>query len=165
MAEEGVWLITGAARGIGYALAQEVLASGGSVVAAVHKQPDEALFRDGGDRCVAVTLDVSGHDESAYQAVVEKALERSGRIDVLVNNAGIGAITNFEETSMEEIGRLFEVNVFGLMRMTRSVLPVMREQQHGLIVNIASAAGYGAGPVPYHATKAAVTGFSMSLAF
>ena len=93
------------------------------------------------------------------------AVKKFGRIDVLVNNAGYGAITNFEETREETIRRLFEVNVFGLMRVTRAVLPTMRRQRSGHIFNISSGAGYSAGPVPYHTSKFAVTGFSTSLSF
>jgi NAD(P)-dependent dehydrogenase (short-subunit alcohol dehydrogenase family) len=105
------------------------------------------------------------YDESVFDDVVQRAINRFGRIDVLVNNAGSGRITNFEETAEESIRGLFEVNVFGLMRMTRAVLPAMREQKAGHIFNIASGAGYSAGPVAYHTSKFAVTGFSTSLSF
>lgn len=97
--------------------------------------------------------------------IVEKAIEQFGRIDILVNNAGHGRITNFEETSEENIREIFELNVFGLMRVTRGVLPFMRKQKSGHIFNIASAAGYSEGPVAYHTSKYAVTGFSTCLAF
>lgn len=83
----------------------------------------------------------------------------------MVNNAGHGRITNFEETSEDNIREIFELNVFGLMRMTRAVLPTMRRQRSGHIFNIASAAGYCEGPVAYHTSKYAVTGFSICLAF
>lgn len=108
---------------------------------------------------------MSNTNEEIYNTVVSAAVKKFGKIDVLVNNAGFGAITNFEETSEEAIRRLFEVNVFGLMRITRAVLPIMRKQHSGHIFNIASEAGYYAGPVPYHTSKFAVTGFSTCLAF
>lgn len=114
---------------------------------------------------LALALDVSDPNEAIYNTAVHAAVKKFGRIDVLVNSAGFGAITNFEETSEESIRRLFEVNVFGLMRVTRAVLPIMRKQRSGHIFNIASGAGYCAGPVPYHTSKFAVTGFSASLAF
>lgn len=109
-----------------------------------------------------LTLDVSDLNEDVYNTVVEMAVKKFGRIDVLVNNAGYGAITNFEETSEETIRRLFEVNVFGLMRVTRAVLSIMRQQRSGHIFNISSGAGYSAGPAPYHTSKFAVTEFHLN---
>lgn len=82
-----------------------------------------------------------------------------------MNNAGHGRITNFEETSEDNIREIFEVNLFGMMRVTRAVLPVMRKQRSGHIFNLSSGAGYSAGPTAYHMSKYAVTGFSTCLAF
>ena len=97
---------------------------------------------------------------------VEAGVKRFGRIDVLVNNAGHGQFTYFEESDEQQIRDVFETNLFGLMRVTRAVLPVMRRQHAGHIFNISSAAGYsGVGPSIYHTSKFAVTGFSESLAF
>ena len=109
-------------------------------------------------------LDVDGN-EKEFEEIVKKAVEHFGKIDILVNNAGHGRITNFEETSEYNIREIFELNVFGLMRMTRAVLPIMRKHRRGHIFNIASAAGYCEGPVVYHTSKYAVTGFSTCLAF
>lgn len=100
-----------------------------------------------------------------FDDAARAAVEAFGDIDVLVNNAGRGGVTFFEETDEATIRDMFEVNLFGLMRVTRAVLPAMRRQRSGRILNIASGAGYSAGPVPYHTSKFAVTGFSTSLAF
>ena len=160
-----VWLITGAGKGIGNAVANEALKAGDYVIATTRKENDFLIPERYKDNVLSLSLDVSNPDEQAYNTVVNLAVKKFGRIDILVNNAGFGAITNFEETSEESIRRLFEVNVFGLMRVTRAVLPIMRQQHSGHIFNIASGAGYCAGPVPYHTSKFAVTGFSISLAF
>lgn len=160
-----VWFITGASKGIGYAIALSALKDGDSVVAVTRKENGFSVSSEYGDKVLNVQLDVSNPDEKAYKAAVDEAVKKFGRIDVLVNNAGYGAITNFEETSEETIKKLFEVNFFGLMRVTRAVLPIMRGQRSGHIFNIASGGGYCAGPVPYHTSKFAVTGFSTCLAF
>lgn len=160
-----VWFITGAAKGIGNAVANAVLKAGGYVVATTRKENDFVIPQEHSENVLALALNVSNPNEEIYNAAVHAAVKKFGRIDVLVNSAGFGAITNFEETSEESIRRLFEVNVFGLMRVTRAVLPIMRKQHSGHIFNIASGAGYCAGPVPYHTSKFAVTGFSASLAF
>lgn len=90
---------------------------------------------------MALALDVSDPYEEFYNTAVHAAVNKFSRLDVLVNSAGYEAITNFEETSEESIRRLFEVNVFGLVRVTRAVLPIMRKQRNGHIFNIASGAG------------------------
>ena len=160
-----VWFITGAAKGIGNAIANEVLKAGGYVVATTRKENDFVMPQEYSKNVLTLTLDVSNSNEEIYNNAVNSAVKKFRRIDVLVNNAGFGAVTNFEETSEETIRHLFEVNVFGLMRVTRAILPIMRQQHSGHIFNIASGAGYCAGPVPYHTSKFAVTGFSTSLAF
>lgn len=165
LASERVWLITGAAKGIGRAIAEEALARGAKVAAVTRKDGDLDLSGRYGDRFLHLRHDVATADERACERMAASAVERFGRIDVLVNSAGHGRITNFEETSEESIRELFEVNFFGLMRVTRAVLPFMRRRREGHIVNIASAAGYGAGPAVYHSSKFAVTGFSTCLAF
>lgn len=160
-----VWFITGAAKGIGYAIAKAALEAGDYVVATTRKENDFAVPAGYEDNALHLLLDVSNQDSSAYTAVVEQAVQHFGRIDILVNNAGYARISYFEETSEESLKEIFEVNFFGLMRVTRAVLPVMRRQRSGHIFNIASSAGYSHGPVPYHSSKFAVTGFSTSLAF
>lgn len=113
------------------------------------------------DRILNLQLDVANYTEEQVNEEVKKAARHFGRIDVLVNNAGHGRITNFEETSEENIKELFELNVFGLMRVTRAVLPIMRQQKSGHIFNIASAAGYGAGPVAYHTLNLQLPAFQL----
>lgn len=160
-----VWLVTGAGKGIGRAIVLAALGRGDRVAAAVRTPAAEPVPAAWEDRLLSLTLDVSHPDPQVYEDAVRRCLDRFGRIDVLVNNAGFGGVTNFEETSEASIRRMFEVNLFGLMRVTRAVLPVMRAQRSGHIFNLASGAGYSAGPVPYHTSKFAVTGFSTSLAF
>ena len=157
-----VWFITGASRGIGQAIAKAALAAGDCVVAA--SRTGEIGVEDS-ERLLSLKLDISNPDMAAYEAAAQAAVERFGRIDILVNNAGRGAVTNFEETDEVTIKSLYEVNVFGTMRMTRAVLPIMRKQRSGRIFNVASTAAYAPGPVIYHSSKFAVTGFSVALAF
>jgi NAD(P)-dependent dehydrogenase (short-subunit alcohol dehydrogenase family) len=120
-----VWFITGASRGFGLEITREALSRGDSVVAtARNPQAVQDAIPDGGDRLLAVGLDV-GVSEQVTRAV-EAAIERFGRIDVLVNNAGRGLVGTVEETSDAEARALFDVNVFGLLAVTRAVLPYMR---------------------------------------
>ncbi len=160
-----VWLITGAARGMGRAITETALQNGDNVIAVTRKDGDLDLAEQYNGRFLHCKLDIANGNEKEFEETVKKSVERFGKIDVLVNNAGHGRITNFEETSEENIREIFELNVFGLMRMTRAVLPIMRKQRDGHIFNIASAAGYCEGPVAYHTSKYAVTGFSTCLAF
>ena len=160
-----VWFITGSAKGLGNAIVNEVLAHGDFVAAVTRKENDISVSAEYENRFLHLVLDISNPEQKFYEKAVQKAVEKFGRIDVLVNNAGYGAVTNFEETSEETIKRLYEVNVFGTMRVTRAVLPVMRKQRSGHIFNVASTAAYAPGPVIYHSSKFAVTGFSVALAF
>lgn len=164
-ASERVWLITGAAKGLGRALAEEALARGAKVAAITRRDGDLDLSGQYGGRFLHLKHDVAAADERACDRMATTVAEHFGRIDVLVNNAGHGRITNFEETNEASVRELFELNFFGLMRVTRAVLPFMRRQRKGHIVNVASAAGYGAGPAIYHSSKFAVTGLSTCLAF
>ena len=160
-----VWFITGAGKGIGNAIAMAALDAGDCVIATTRKANGFLIPDKYKSSALNLQLDVSDTDENIYYSVVEKGIKQFGRIDILVNNAGYGCITNFEETNEKNIKNMFEVNVFGMMRVTRAVLPIMRQQRNGHIFNISSGAGYSAGPVPYHTSKFAVTGFSTSLAF
>ncbi len=159
-----VWFITGAGKGLGRAIAEAALAHGDFVAATTRNAAGLAYTTAYPKQALALQLDVSCTDEAVFTAAIQQTIAAFGRIDVLVNNAGFGSITNFGETSEETIRRTFETNLFGLMRVTRAVLPIMRTQHSGHIFNIASAAGYGAGPVCYHTSKFAVTGFSVTLA-
>lgn len=160
-----VWFITGASRGMGLEITKTTLKNGDCVIATTRSENGLDLSNEYKGRFLNLQLDVANFTQEQVNSVVEKAVKQFGRIDILVNNAGHGRITNFEETSEEDIREIFELNVFGLMRVTRAILPVMRKQKSGHIFNIASAAGYGAGPVAYHTSKFAVTGFSTCLAF
>jgi NAD(P)-dependent dehydrogenase (short-subunit alcohol dehydrogenase family) len=166
MRNKQVWLVTGASRGLGHAIVSEALSAGHEVVATTRSGSFDATGLEGADRLMVERLDVADQREVAFQAVVAKALARFGRIDVLVNNAGFGDLTAFEEADDAQIARTFETNVFGLMRVTRAVLPVMRQQGAGRILNITSSAGNdGRGPALYHTAKAAAAAFTESLAF
>ena len=158
-----VWFITGASRGIGAEITQAALAAGDRVVATA-RDPRKLRERFGeSERLLAVALDVT--DEASASAAVRAAVERCGRIEVLVNNAGFGVIGAVEETSAEEVRRVYETNVFGLLNVTRAVLPQMRRQRAGHILNLSSVGGFRAGPGfgVYCSTKFAVEGISEAL--
>jgi len=159
-----VWFITGCSTGFGRALAIEVLQKGYNVVVTARKTADiEELVNSYPDNAIAVKLDVTSKTE--INSAVEVAMQRFGRIDVLVNNAGIGYFGAIEESDEEEVRHMFEINVFGLANMTRAVLPVMRKQRSGHILNVASIGGLMSFPGVgfYNATKYAVDGLSESL--
>jgi NAD(P)-dependent dehydrogenase (short-subunit alcohol dehydrogenase family) len=166
MKTQKVWFIPGASRGLGLEIAKAALAAGDRVVAAVRTQPERlaAALADHPDLRVVV-LDVT--QAPLVQAGVGQAIAHFGRIDVLVNNAGYGYLGAFEEATAEEIHRQFDTNVFGLIRVTQAVLPHMRAQQSGHIINVSSLFGYGAS-VPgfglYGSSKFAVEGISEGLA-
>lgn len=156
-----VILITGASSGMGKVFAQD-LAKEGHIVYGAARRTD--LLNDLSKKGVLpITLDVT-NDES-MKSCVQTILDKEGRIDVLVNNAGYGSYGTIEEVSMEEAKRQLDVNVFGLARMTQLVLPGMRKQKSGTIINIASIGGKIATPFGgwYHASKFAVEGLSDSL--
>lgn len=159
-----VWFITGASRGFGALIAEEALANGDAVVATA-RDPATVTKRLGThERLLAVRLDVTSETE-AHQAAGQ-AVKTFGRIDVLVNNAGYGLLGAIEEASAEETQRLFGTNVFGLLGVTRAVLPHMRRQRAGHIINLSSVGGYTGYPGwgVYSATKFAVEGISEALA-
>ncbi|WP_437780948.1 oxidoreductase [Sorangium sp. So ce1097] len=160
---ERVWFITGASRGIGAEIAKAALAAGDRVVATA-RDPRSITDRFGRhEALLPVALDVT--DEASVAAAVEAAIARFGRIDVLVNNAGFGVVGAIEETQGDEVRRVFETNVFGLLAVTRAVLPQLRKQRAGLILNLSSVGGYrsGAGFGVYCSTKFAVEGISEAL--
>lgn len=161
-----VWLITGASRGMGHAIMEAALAAGHCVAAVSRSGEITTHIEDGAAQLLPYALDVTNTEQAVFDRMAEAVVKRFGRIDVLVNNAGHGQFTYFEESDEQQIRDVFETNLFGLMRVTRAVLPVMRRQHAGHIFNISSAAGYsGVGPSIYHTSKFAVTGFSESLAF
>jgi len=161
-----VWFITGASKGFGFEIARAALASGDQVVATVRKNAGELTARlNGGDRALVVTLDVISEKE--VQAGVDAAIDRFQRIDVLVNNAGYGLLAATEEASAEEVRKQYDTNVFGLLNVTRAVLPQLRKQASGHIINTSSLFAY-LNNVPgfglYGSTKYAVEGISEGLA-
>jgi len=160
-----VWFITGCSTGFGLELARLVLARGWrAAVTARDKSRLADLVSGAGDRVLALSLDVT--DAMAIDAAVKATEERFGRIDVLVNNAGYGYQASIEEGDDREIRDQFDANVFGLFAMTRAVLPLMRQQRKGHVINLTSQAGFIGFPGSgyYAATKHAVEGFSDALA-
>ena len=160
-----VWFITGCSTGFGRELAKLVLARGWRAVVTARdasKVVDIAAGHD--DRALILPLDVTRRAQ--IDEVVAQAKQRFGRIDALVNNAGYGYLAAIEEGEDEAVRAMFETNVFGLVDMTKAVLPIMREQGSGLIVNISSIGGITsfAATGYYHGTKYAVEGISESLA-
>ncbi|MGN8120794.1 oxidoreductase [Pseudomonas sp. 22082] len=157
------WLITGASRGFGILIAGQALRAGDAVIATA-RNPQDITDRLGDHpNLLAVRLDVT-REEEAHQAVAQ-GIKRFGRIDVLINNAGFGVLGAVEETSASETERLFATNVFGLLNVTRAVLPHMRAQRSGRVINISSIGGYQAyvGWGVYGSTKFAVEGISEAL--
>ena len=160
-----VWFITGCSTGFGRELAKLVLARGWRAVVTgrdASKVADIAAGHD--DRALILPLDVTRRAQ--IDEVVAQAKQRFGRIDALVNNAGYGYLAAIEEGEDDAVRAMFETNVFGLVDMTKAVLPIMREQGSGLIVNISSIGGITsfAATGYYHGTKYAVEGISESLA-
>ena len=160
-----VWFITGCSTGFGRELASLALQQGNRVVVTARKTSDiEDIVSPYPETAIAVKLDVT--DKADIKASVEKAMETFGGIDVLVNNAGIGYFGAVEESEDDEVRRMFDINVFGLADMIKEVLPIMRKQRSGHIVNIASIGGLVSFPAVgfYNATKYAVDGLSEALA-
>jgi NAD(P)-dependent dehydrogenase (short-subunit alcohol dehydrogenase family) len=162
---EKVWFLTGASRGFGLEIARKILSRGDRVVATARRAGQIAAnFPDAGDALLAVDLDVTNGDQAAQ--AVQAAVDKFGRIDVLVNNAGRGLLGAVEEASDASVRAVYEVNVFGALTVQRAVLPVMRRQRSGHIINISSVGGLqgSAGWGIYCSTKFAVEGFSEALA-
>jgi len=157
-----VWFITGCSTGFGRELAQQLLTRGERVAVTARDTADVQDLAALGD-ALALKLDVT--EQSQIDAAVKAATERFGRIDVLVNNAGIGYFAAVEESVEADVRRMFEINVFGLGRMITAVLPGMRHRRSGVIVNFSSLAGRIAFPSLgyYCATKFAVEGLSEAL--
>lgn len=159
-----VWLITGCSTGFGRAFATRALEAGYSVAVASRKKSDiEDIVSKFPETSLAVTLDVTKPTE--IQSAVKATIERFGQIDVLINNAGIGYFGAIEESEEAEVRRMFEINFFGLANLTKEVLPLMRSQKSGHIINVASIGGLYSFPALgfYNATKYAVDGYSEAL--
>jgi NAD(P)-dependent dehydrogenase (short-subunit alcohol dehydrogenase family) len=157
------WLITGAGRGMGVDFAQAALAAGHNVVA-TGRDPDAVSAAAGEhERLLVTALDIT--DAQSAEHAVTAAVERFGRIDVLVNNAGSFLAGFFEELSPEQVRGQIHTNFFGPMTVTRAVLPVMRKQRSGLVISISSGAGVSGGPSgsAYAASKFALEGWMEGL--
>ncbi|MFD1258534.1 oxidoreductase [Mucilaginibacter terrae] len=159
-----VWFITGCSTGFGRELAKEVLASGYRAAVAARNTDDVKDITDAfPETAIPVKLDVT--NPAHISAAVAQITEKFGQIDVLVNNAGIGYFGAIEESEEDEVRRMFEINFFGLANVTKAVLPILRKQRSGHILNIASIGGLVGFPAVgfYNATKFAVDGYSESL--
>jgi NAD(P)-dependent dehydrogenase (short-subunit alcohol dehydrogenase family) len=154
-------LITGASSGIGEETVKCLIAAGYTVYAGARRLDRMKSLADAGARLLA--LDVT--DDGSMTAATETVMQESGRIDVLINNAGFGSYGALEDVPLDEARRQFEVNIFGLARLTQLVLPAMRAQRSGRIVNVSSIGGKFGEPFGawYHATKFALEGLSDSL--
>ena len=160
-----VWFITGTSQGFGRELVRAALQRGDSVVATSRNpQTVTSAFPDAGKRLLAVSLDL--RDAQQITSVIEQSIATFGRIDVLVNNAGHGLTGAVEEASDAEVANVFEINVFGLLRVIRAVLPYFRKPKSGHVVNLSSIGGLVGLPGwgIYNATKFAVEGISEALA-
>jgi NAD(P)-dependent dehydrogenase (short-subunit alcohol dehydrogenase family) len=160
-----IWLITGSSRGLGRAFTEAALAAGHSVVAGA-RNPDQLadLRSKFGEKIHPVSLDVT--NEARAKAAVDAAVAQFGGLDVLVNNAGYGNVSSVEDTPLDDFRAQIETNLFGVIIMTKAVLPYFRERRAGYIIQVTSIAGR-VGPLgraPYAAAKFGVEGFSESLA-
>lgn len=160
-----IWLITGSSRGLGRAFTEAALAAGHSVVAGA-RNPDQLadLRSKFGEKIHPVSLDVT--NEARAKAAVDAAVAHFGGLDVLVNNAGYGNVSSVEDTPLDDFRAQIETNLFGVIIMTKAVLPYFRERRAGYIIQVTSIAGR-VGPLgraPYAAAKFGVEGFSESLA-
>lgn len=160
-----IWFITGASRGFGKEFAKAALKRGDKVAATARNTDDvEDLAEAHGDAVLPVELDVT--DRSSVDRAVTEAHEHFGRLDVVVNNAGFGLAGGVEEVSDEDLQRQLDVNLFGALWVTRRVLPILRDQGSGWIVQVSSIGGLAAFPGfgIYHASKWALEGVSETLA-
>ena len=157
-------LITGCSSGLGKTTARHFGAEGWNVVATMRK-PDPSLASDYADQMLVLPLDVT--DPASIETAIAAGVERFGRIDAVVNNAGISVVSIFEATAKETIRGIFETNVFGIMNVVQAIIPHLRNHGGGTIVNISSGVGLAAVPLLalYTATKHAVEGLAESLSY
>jgi len=161
-----VWFVTGAGSGIGAGIVRAALRAGHMVVATARNldKARRALGDEAGDNLILIKLDVTRADQA--RAAVAGAISRFGRIDVAVNNAGYSLLGNFEESTVPEIEAQFATNFYGVVHVMQAVLPVMRQQRAGHIINIGSSAGVVGVKhcSAYSATKFAIEGLAFSVA-
>jgi NAD(P)-dependent dehydrogenase (short-subunit alcohol dehydrogenase family) len=160
-----VWIVTGSSRGLGRAIAEDALAAGHHVVATA-RRPEQLkdLVDRYGESILPLQLDVTDADEVA--SVVGKAIEAFGRVDVVINNAGYGDISSLEDVDLDDFHRQIDTNFYGVVYMTKAVIPMMRKQGTGHIIQISSIGARISGPgmTAYQSAKWAVSGFSSGLA-
>jgi NAD(P)-dependent dehydrogenase (short-subunit alcohol dehydrogenase family) len=166
MANTKTWFITGASRGFGLDITSAALSAGDQVIATVRSKPEDLARQfNNNPRLFIVTMDVTNEPQIAR--AVQSGIDHFKQIDILVNNAGYGLLSGIEEATNEEIKANYEVNVFGTLNMIRAVLPYMRKQQSGHIINISSVGGLS-GNYPgwglYASTKFAIEGITEALA-
>jgi NAD(P)-dependent dehydrogenase (short-subunit alcohol dehydrogenase family) len=161
-----VWYVTGASRGLGLSLVKKLLGSGYRVAATSRNAHtlSQAVGVIDSDRFLPLSVDLNNMD--CMDDAVQQTLSAFGRIDVVVNNAGYGMIGTVEEIATPDIRNIFDINVLATIHVVKSILPVMRSQRSGYIINIGSVAGFAGahGWAVYSATKAAVAAFSEVLA-
>lgn len=165
MGNKKVWFVTGCSKGLGKALVEELIAQGYYVIGTSRSRESlEKVFGTESESFLPLTMNVK--EETDVKKAVESGLAKFGRIDVIVNNAGYTHLATIEEMSDVDAREEFDINVFGLLNVIRSVLPVMRKQKSGHIFNVSSLGAYNVGPLSgiYCATKHAVKAISETLA-
>ena len=169
MTDQKVAIVTGSSSGIGYETALVLARNGFRTYATMRNLEKAKAISDvaKSEKLALHTIKLDVTDEKSVNDAIKNIKSDAGRIDVLVNNAGYGLAGSLEDLLMNEIKAQYETNVFGLIRVTQAVLPIMREQKSGIIVNISSIGGKMAIPLqsPYHGTKFAVEGLSESIAY
>ena len=162
---EKVWLITGAGKGLGLEITKAALDAGDKVVATVRDKEAELIgVLNNTPSVFIIGMDVT--DENQVKKAIESGIAHFGRIDILVNNAGFGLVSGVEEATNEEARKQFDTNVFGVLNVIRAVVPFMRKQRSGHVINISALFAFGTIPGwgIYSATKFAVEGLSEGLA-
>ncbi|KAF4338004.1 ketoreductase [Fusarium beomiforme] len=161
-----VWFVTGSSRGVGRVLVEKVLESGDIVVATARNpsQLDDLVSKYGSDKILATALDVADFDQA--NKAVKEAIDKFGRIDVAVNNAGYANMASIEDADIKSFREQVDVNLFGVVNVTKAVVPIMRQQKSGHIIQVSSIGGRVGSPgaAAYQSAKWAVGGFSTVLA-
>ncbi|WP_316744285.1 SDR family NAD(P)-dependent oxidoreductase [Pedobacter antarcticus] len=165
MSNQKVWFITGASKGLGLALAKLVLSNGDKVVATSRRVKElEELISPAAENFLPLNVDITS--DEAVRRAIEQSIAYFGKLDIVVNNAGYSLVGSMEEMSDQEFRETLDVNLFGTVNVIRNVMPYLRKQHSGHIINISSNAGYVgfANATSYNAAKFAVVGLSEALA-